>query len=120
MSHLHNSDQLKYHEAWKAPFDSAFQSLVLLGSSPRSSARVMLPPCQACSITLFTMVMELQTLQSLDELDQALAKPRERPHSCLDLSSRACGYLLIVEQITTDITIGTKNILPFETFLRGD
>ena len=119
MTHLYN--QIKYHEAWKAPFINAFQFLVTLGPYEghlRYTNKVMRPPCQACGISLFAMIRELQNLQSLDELGQALAKPRERLQTCpipLD-----CGYCTVAKQIATDITIGTKNIPSFETFLRGD
>jgi len=111
---------IKYRETWITPFGDAFQQLLLLGTTPHLvGARVMMPPCQSCGITLFTMVMELQTLRSLDELNQALAKPsRERARSgCVFL---ICGYPTVVKQITTDIKIGIKNIPAFETFLRGD
>ncbi|KAF8806847.1 hypothetical protein BYT27DRAFT_7190542 [Phlegmacium glaucopus] len=106
----------KYHEAWKAPFDNAFQFLALLGPSSPSGARSIPPLCQACGITLFTIVFELQTLRSLHELNWALAAPPERPRSCLP--PRSCGYTILVKQIVTDIAIGIKNIPPFGAFLR--
>lgn len=121
MTHLYN--QIKYHEAWEAPFINAFQFLVTLGPYDvhrrDTSAKVMRPPCQACGISLFAMIRELQTLQSLDELGQALAtEPRVRLQTCLALID--CGYCMVAKQIATDITIGTENIPPFETFLRVD
>jgi len=64
------------------------------------------------------MVMELQTPQPLDDLDQALAKPREGSRSCL--FPETCGYPTVVKQITTDIAIGINNIPPFGAFLRED
>ena len=118
---LYYSDQIQYQEAWKVPFDNAFQFLVLLGPSLGSSrgGKVMIPPCYACGITLFIMVIELQALRSLDELKEALAKPRERARSCV-FPDGTCGYHMVVNQITTDIAIGIKNIPPFQSFLRGD
>lgn len=105
--------QIKYHEAWKEPFDLALQFLIL----SRPSALYPQSPCYPCSATLFALVMELQNLQSLDEVYNALSNPpiSARTSSCLALPA-TCGYSALVKQLTTDITKGIKNIPPFETF----